>query len=81
MGIKNKEVIIQGFGNVGFHLARFLVQEGATIVGIIERDVGIYNENGFDPYDVKMFMQKNTSLANYSHADKVETLDPNNILK
>ena len=56
MGIKNKDVIIQGFGNVGFHLARFLVQEGANIVGIIEKDAGIYKSDGFDPYDVKMFM-------------------------
>ena len=58
-----------------------MLKEGANVVGIVERDVGIYNEEGFDPYDVKMFMQKNTSLANYSHADIVETLDPNAILK
>lgn len=56
-GIQGKKCIIQGFGNVGFHLARFLHQEGAKVIGIIERDVGIYNENGFDPNHVKMAMQ------------------------
>jgi len=50
-------------------------------VGIIERDVGMYNEEGFDPYEVKMFMQKNSSLANFAHAKVIETTDTNRILK
>jgi len=50
-------------------------------VGIIERDVGMYNPEGFDPYAVKMFMQKNSSLANFAHAEVIETTDTDRILK
>ena len=53
-GIKNKKVIIQGYGNVGYHLAKFLHKEGAKIIGIIEKNCSIYNSQGFDPSDVKI---------------------------
>ena len=43
-GVKGKRVIVQGFGNVGFHLARILHEDGAKIVGIVERDAGIYSK-------------------------------------
>jgi len=51
---------VQGFGNVGYYFAKHMYKKGAKIVGIIEKDVGLYSENGFDPDDVKMnLMQGN----------------------
>jgi glutamate dehydrogenase/leucine dehydrogenase len=50
-------------------------KEGAKIVGIVERDVGLYNENGMDPDDVKMTMMQG-NLSSYSHAEIIETTDP-----
>jgi glutamate dehydrogenase (NAD(P)+) len=48
-GLAGKRVVIQGFGNVGYHAARSLEREaGAVIVGIAERDVGIYAADGID---------------------------------
>ena len=48
-GIGGKRVIIQGLGNVGYHAAKALVEQGgATIVGIAEREGAIYNANGLD---------------------------------
>ena len=55
-GIKGKTVIIQGFGNVGYHFARYCHKAGAKIVGIVERDGAVYNSNGIDPDDLKLFM-------------------------
>ena len=40
-GMRNKLVIIQGFGNVGSSSAQFIAKSGAKIVAISERDGGI----------------------------------------
>jgi len=47
--LEGKRVIIQGIGNVGYHTAKFLAEEdGARIVGIIERDGAVLSEKGLD---------------------------------
>ena len=47
--LKGARVVIQGFGNVGSHLARLLVaEEGAKIIAVSDVDGGIYNEKGLD---------------------------------
>ncbi|WP_445711537.1 Glu/Leu/Phe/Val dehydrogenase dimerization domain-containing protein [Flavobacterium sp.] len=45
--VKGKKAIVQGFGNVGSAAAFYLAEMGAKIVGIIDRDGGLINENGF----------------------------------
>jgi glutamate dehydrogenase len=51
MALKGLKVCIQGFGNVGSHLAEILDQWGATVVGISDVHGGIYDEKGLDiPY-------------------------------
>ena len=47
--LDGKRVIVQGLGNVGYHAVKFLTQEdGARVIGIIERDGGLYNPEGLD---------------------------------
>src|SRR3954468_16690993 len=48
-GILGKKVIIQGMGNVGYHAAKYFHEAGAVVVGLIEWDGAIYNEQGMDP--------------------------------
>ena len=45
--IKDKKAVVQGFGNVGSAAAFYLTQLGAKVVGIIDRDGGLINEQGF----------------------------------
>ncbi len=45
--LKDKRVIVQGWGNVGSAGAYYLAQEGAKIVGIIDRVGGLINADGF----------------------------------
>ena len=55
--LEGKRVIIQGFGNVGYHAALFLSEEdNAKITTVIERDGVIYNENGINIRDLKNHM-------------------------
>ncbi len=46
--VKDGRVVIQGFGNVGAHLARLLHEQGAKILAVTDVDGGLYNENGLD---------------------------------
>ena len=45
--IEDKRVIIQGWGNVAATAAYYLAQEGAIIVGIIDKNGGLINKDGF----------------------------------
>ncbi len=42
-------VAIQGFGNVGYNLAKFLYEKGYKIVALSDSKGGIYSEQGFNP--------------------------------
>ena len=46
--IVGKRVVVQGFGNVGSYLARFLQQEGAIVVGLSDSRGGIAAATGID---------------------------------
>jgi glutamate dehydrogenase (NAD(P)+) len=47
--VKGGRVVIQGFGNVGSHLARLLESEaGATVIAVSDVSGGIYNDKGLD---------------------------------
>ncbi|MFL0095392.1 Glu/Leu/Phe/Val dehydrogenase dimerization domain-containing protein [Tenacibaculum maritimum] len=58
--ISGKRAIVQGFGNVGSAAAYYLTQLGAKVVGIIDRDGGVINEEGFSMEAMrKLFLSKN----------------------
>lgn len=64
--VKGKRTVVQGFGNVGSAAAFYLSQMGAKIVGIIDRDGGLINEDGFTFEGIKaLFLAKkgNTLVA------------------
>jgi glutamate dehydrogenase (NADP+) len=42
-------VAIQGFGNVGYNLAKFLYQKGYKLVALSDSKGGIYSQEGFNP--------------------------------
>ena len=53
--VVGKKAIVQGFGNVGSAAAYYLAQMGAKVVGIIDRDGGVINEDGFSFEEIKEF--------------------------
>lgn len=58
--LKGKRVIVQGWGNVGSAGAYYLAQQGAVVVGIIDRVGGLINENGFTFEEIReLFLKKN----------------------
>ena len=64
--VKGKRAVVQGFGNVGSAAAYYLAEMGAKVVGIIDRDGGVINEDGFSFEEIKnYFLNKdgNTLVA------------------
>lgn len=57
--VVGKKAVVQGFGNVGSAAAFYLAGMGAKIVGIIDREGGIINEDGFTFDEIKrLFLNK-----------------------
>ena len=57
--IAAKRVIVQGWGNVGSAAAYYLAQAGAKVVGIIDREGGLLNPEGFSFEQVRqLFLEK-----------------------
>ncbi|MEM7548105.1 MAG: Glu/Leu/Phe/Val dehydrogenase dimerization domain-containing protein [Bacteroidota bacterium] len=51
--LASKKAIIQGWGNVGGAAACYLAKEGVKIIGIIDKDHGLINEDGFSLEEIK----------------------------
>lgn len=49
---EKSRVIIQGFGNVGFHCAKLLHADGYRIIGVSDSAGGVYDPDGLDPLAV-----------------------------
>jgi glutamate dehydrogenase (NAD(P)+) len=46
--IEELRVAVQGFGNVGSYLAKFLAEDGAKVVAISDSTTALHNPNGID---------------------------------
>lgn len=68
------KVVIQGFGNVGSELAKFLYSKGARIIAVCDYWSAIYNEKGIDVAQAAKFAYaKNEaqSITSYKDAKKI----------
>ncbi|MDE0684320.1 MAG: Glu/Leu/Phe/Val dehydrogenase, partial [Candidatus Poribacteria bacterium] len=71
-GLHGKSVIVQGFGNVGYHAAKFLMETDARVIGLIERNGGIYNPKGLDVEKVAMYRADTGSICGYPGTQLIE---------
>ncbi|HKR04300.1 MAG TPA: Glu/Leu/Phe/Val dehydrogenase [Bacteroidia bacterium] len=72
IGIPGKRIIVQGLGNVGFYAAKFFSEGGGIIIGISEREGGVYNENGLNVEEVFKHRKQSGSILNFPGAKDVE---------
>jgi glutamate dehydrogenase/leucine dehydrogenase len=66
---------VQGFGAVGYWASNFTVKDGGKITTVVEYNSAIHNPDGFDPDDVRAWMQEHGTLKDYPHA--VEAISEN----
>lgn len=67
-GIKDKRVVVQGIGNVGYHSAKFFRENGAKIIAISEHDGAVYNEDGLNEDELIQFRKETGSIVNFPGA-------------
>lgn len=64
-GVTDKKIIVQGWGNVGSAAAYYLAQQGAKVVGIIDRVGGLIKEDGFSFEEIReLYLTKNGNELN-----------------
>jgi glutamate dehydrogenase (NAD(P)+) len=69
--LEGMKVAVQGFGNVGYHAARLLDEQGAKVVAITERASGIYNENGLDVVALGNYYKNSKTLEGFGEGDTI----------
>jgi glutamate dehydrogenase (NAD(P)+) len=69
MPVEGCRVIIQGFGNVGSNAARLMQERGYSIVGIAERDGGLYNPAGIDIHQLLEYKYRNNTILGFRGAE------------
>jgi glutamate dehydrogenase (NAD(P)+) len=63
MKLEGLRVAVQGFGNVGSYLAKFLHGEGALVIAVSDSSSGVYNPNGIDVALALAHKQETGALA------------------
>jgi len=61
-------VAVQGFGNVGFNIAKFLYEQGFVVVAVSDSKGGIYNKEGLNPEAVLAAKKKTGTLPRLGKA-------------
>jgi len=74
--IAGKRVIVQGWGNVGSAAAYYLAQAGARVVGIIDREGGLLNPEGFSLDQVRqLFLEKKGNQLSAKYMLRFDEID------
>ena len=74
--VEGKKVIVQGWGNVGSSAAYYLSKKGAKIVGIIDKECGEINEDGFSFDQIKsFFLNKNKNKFVSDNSESFEEIN------
>ena len=70
--LEDKKIIIQGFGNVGYYAARFLSENGAKIITVIEKDGSVVNEKGINIESLKKYFDKKRTFIGFDGFTKTK---------
>ena len=71
VGIKDKRVVIQGMGNVGYYSAQSFRNGGAKVIAIAEWEGAIYNEDGLNEEAVFQHRKTNGTILNFPGASNL----------
>ena len=71
--LKGARVVIQGFGAVGKHTARFLAQKGAILVGVADSHGAVHNPDGLDVDTLIRLKNEGKSVLDYPEGEKLDS--------
>jgi glutamate dehydrogenase (NAD(P)+) len=75
LSLQGTTVAVQGFGNVGSYLAKFLAEDGATVIAVSDSTSGLYHPNGIDVQAAIAHKRETGSLGGFRGADPISNED------
>ena len=64
--LKDKKIIVQGLGNVGYHAAKFLSEEDESIIiCVMEHDGAVVDKNGIDIEKLHSHIKEHSGVKGY----------------
>jgi len=73
-------VVIQGFGNAGSYIGKFLHERGLIVIGISDSKGGVFNPNGLDPVALYQHKQETGTVIDYKR-NGTEKISNEDLLK
>ncbi len=70
--LNGARIVIQGFGSVGKHTARFLTSKGAILVAANDSRGTIHNNDGLDVDELMALKREGRSVIDYAHGKKLK---------
>jgi glutamate dehydrogenase (NAD(P)+) len=74
MNTKDASVCVQGFGNVGMNVARFLHDDGCRIVGATDMTGGVFNPRGIDIPALALHTEKAKGIHGFAGGETVSSM-------
>lgn len=71
-GLRGARVVMQGFGAVGQHAARFLTGRGAILVGVADSKGTVHQADGLDLEELLCLKADGRSVIEYPRAEKLK---------
>ncbi len=68
--LQGARVVVQGFGSVGSHAARFLAEMGAVLVGASDTQGTLYDPTGLDVEALRALKAEGRSVVDYPKGEK-----------
>ncbi|MBX3289073.1 MAG: Glu/Leu/Phe/Val dehydrogenase [Acidobacteria bacterium] len=72
LGLEGKKFVVQGLGNVGYHAAKFFIEDGAILVGVSEYEGAISKPDGIDLEDLMAHRKETGSILGFAGAADLE---------
>lgn len=69
--LKGATVAVQGYGNVGWNVAKLVRDMGCKVIAVSDSMGGIYDPRGLNPYEVYKHKVKTGSVVNYEGCDNI----------
>jgi len=73
--LRGRQVIVQGFGNVGSVAARLLWREGCVIVGVSDIKGGIWNPAGIDIRQLEAHVAESGGVSGFPGTEAISNVD------
>src|SRR6266536_3124750 len=71
LSLQGTSVAVQGFGNVGSFLAKFLTEDGAKVIAVSDSTSGLHNPNGIDVQAALAHKRETGALAGFRGAEAI----------